>query len=168
MSEKKPKDTEQVNVRMSIEILAEIDAFLQTCGPTMKKAIDSASVLPEGKLHAVPRHAFIAYAIRQALKKENPQAVGRTFGTEIEKTVTTIMDQNIVAHENGEWWKVQVIGLSVLRDAGHNHNSCVRWLNENRQRMVDHYASVGIKAEDILDWNRKAGRYRATLKSEGQ
>lgn len=166
MSEKKPKDTEQVNVRMSLAFLAEIDAFVENAGPTMRKAIDAASVLPEGKLHAVPRHSFIAYAIRQALKKENPQIVGRTFGTEIEKTVTAIMDRNTIAHENGEPWNVQVIGLSVLRDAGHNHNSCTRWLKENLKLCMDHYATVGIKPEEVSDWNRKQGRTRAKLESE--
>lgn len=168
MSEKKSKDTEQVNVRMSLEILAEIDDFVQNSGPTMRKAIEGSSVLPEGKSHGSSRHAFIAYAIRNALKKENPQTVGRTFGTKIETTVLEIMDRNIVAHDNGEWWKIQTIGLSVLRDAGHNHNSCTRWLSENLTRLMEHYASVGIPAEEVQDWNRKAGRYRASMKSEEQ
>lgn len=165
MGEKKAKNPDQVNIRMSPAVHAEIDAYLQNIGPAMRKAIESASVLTDGKPHGVLRHSFIAYAIRQALKKENPQSVGRTFGSEIEKTVTEIMDRNVIAHENGEWWNVQVIGLSVLRDSGHNHHSCTRWLTENADRLASHYVSVGIPENEVSDWNRKAGKYRAAMKN---
>ena len=165
MSEKKVKYPDQVNLRMSPAVHAEIETYLQTIGPAMRKAIESATVLTNGKPHGVLLHSFIAHAIRQALKKENPQSVGRTFGSEIEKTVTEIMDRNVIAHENGEWWNVQVIGLSVLRDAGHNHHSCTRWLTENADRLTAHYASAGIPENEVSDWNRKAGKYRAAMKN---
>lgn len=165
MSEKKPKDHEQVNIRMGLDVIAEIDAYLHNVGPAMRKAIESATVLADGKPHGVLRHSFIAYAIRQALKKENPQTAGRTFGSEIEKTVAEIMDRNVIAHENGEWWNVQVIGLSVLRDAGHNHHSCTRWLTENAERLAAHYLAVGIPENEVSDWNRKAGKYRTAMKN---
>ena len=175
MGEKKVKDPGQVNIRMSPAVHAEIETYLQNIGPAMRKAIESASVLTNGKPHAVLLHSFIAHAIRQALKKENPQSVGRTFGSEIEKTVfgyddetgkhvLGIADQNHIHFENGEPWNIKVIGLSVLRDEGHNHHSCVRWLKENSDRLAAHYADVGIPADEVSDWNRKQGKYRAASK----
>lgn len=171
--EKKLKDSEQVNVRMGLPVLAEIDAFIANAGPTLRRTIEKASVLADGKPHGSSEkhpflHSFIAYAVHLALNKPNVQTVGRTFGEEIEKTVREIMDRNEIAHENGEPWNVRVIGLSVLRDAGHNHNSCVRWLTENLKRLTDHYAAVGVPVEELKDWNRKQGVYKNRLKQEGQ
>lgn len=167
MSEKKPREKKpQINVILTPELEAEITAFVQNAGPTLRKAIDSSTVLASGKPHGDDKHSFVAYAIRTILKKDTQQPAGRVFGTGIEKTVLEIMDRNIVAHENGEPWNVQTIGLSVLRDANHNHHSCQRWLEENGNRLAEHYASVGIKPEEVSDWNRKQGRIRAKLESE--
>ena len=168
-TEKTPRvKHEQKNITMHPALKNDIETFMHNAGPTMRRIILASSVLASGEPHKDEISSFIAYAIRLALNKPNPQSVGRTFGTKIEQSVLEIMDRNMVAHDNGEWWNVQVIGTGTLRDAGHNPTSVKRWIEENYKRLAEHHAAVGIPPAELTDWNRKAGVYRNALKKEGK
>lgn len=156
----KPRKSEQPRLTLTVpaEIVTEIETFMANISPAMRKTIDAASMMENGKPHPSGQTAFLAYAVRLALGKG--EQAPRTFGAGIEKTVSEIMERNLIAHaERPEnWWELTAIGSSLLRDAGHNPNSVKRWLEENGDRLNEHHAAIGIT--DPMNHNRKAGKAR--------
>ena len=161
-------ERKQMTINPSPEIREEILAFLHNAGPTLRRMILASSVLPSGEPQGTEMQSFLAYAIRLALNKPSPQKAGKLFGEKIEQDVLKIMDQNLVAHDNGEPWNVTAIGTGTLRDLNNNPNSVKRWIEENAKRLAEHHAAVGIKPEELADWNRKQGVYRNRLQKEGK
>jgi hypothetical protein len=161
---RKPSDDKiQIMVRVAPELVADIETFMAELSPSMRAKVDAATFLEHGKPHDNVRQAFVAFAIRNALKiSEKPQ---RAFGTKIDEFVDDVMTRNLESFEQrpDNWWERVAITRSLLTspEAGHNPNSVKRWLEEQADRVAAHHAAVGI--EDATDHNRKAGKARKAL-----
>jgi hypothetical protein len=154
---KSDENLKQVNIRVPLDIYAQMRDYVANAPVSLRKAIDAATLAPSGKPHESADQAFVAYAIRQLLSKN---AAPRVFGSKIEEDVAEIMEQNIEAFERNplEWWNLTAIGSSLLRDKGHNPNSVKRWIEENNARLIEHHTQVGIT--DPAAHNRRAGKAR--------
>ena len=159
----KPRKASEPRLVLAVpaEIVAEIETFMANISPAMRKTIDAATMMDDGKPQKSNQTAFLAYAVRLALGKG--EQTTRTFGSKIDEYVNGIMASNVAAFEANpaNWWELTAIGASMLRDAGHNPNSVKRWLEENGDRIAAHHAAIGIT--DPTNHNRKAGKARKAM-----
>ena len=161
----KPRKASEPRLVLAVpaEIVAEIETFMANISPAMRKAIDAATMMDDGKPQKSNQTAFLAYAVRLALGKG--EQTTRTFGSKIDEYVNGIMASNVAAFEANpaNWWELTVITRSLLTspEAGHNPNSVKRWLEENGDRIAAHHTAVGIT--DPMNHNRKAGKARKAM-----
>lgn len=156
------KSNPQISLRVPPEVLAEIAEYMKDLSPVARTKVDAASLRDNGAPHESDVQAFMAFAIRTALKR-TPNSMPRQFGNKIDEFVDGIMKRNLEAYESNpeNWWELTAIGSSVLRDGGHNPISVKRWMEENAERLAAHHAAVGIT--DPASHNRKAGKARKAM-----